>query len=165
LASISPVQRDRATRAGSWFGLLAVLVFCGEGLGYAACLVAGGLPPQPVAWVAFALVALVVGGVGAVLLNWFVLQPLEQVTAELEAFRAKALAGEECRRQLAGRVEQQRRMRHDIRGALSPALLTADRLLGHADPVVKRAADIMVRAVERSAALLADPAVPDPPGS
>ena len=30
-------------------------------------------------------------------------------------------------------------LRHDIRGILSPALLTADRLLNHADPAVKRA--------------------------
>ncbi len=76
---------------------------------------------------------------------------------DLEALQAKALAADAVQRQLAGLAEQQRRVRHDIRGALSPALLTADRLLGHGDPVVKRAADIMVRAVERTSTLLAGP--------
>ena len=52
--------------------------------------------------------------------------------------------------------EAQRRLRHDVRGALSPALLTADRLLANADPAVQRAGDIMVRAIEKAAAFLAD---------
>ena len=47
-------------------------------------------------------------------------------------------------------------LRHDIRGILSPALLTADRLLRHADPVVKKAGDTIVRTVERTTARLAE---------
>ena len=47
-------------------------------------------------------------------------------------------------------------LRHDIRGILSPALLTADRLLNHADPGVKRAGELMVRTVERTTARLAE---------
>ena len=58
-------------------------------------------------------------------------------------------------------AESLRRLRHDVRGALSPALLTADRLLTHADPAVQRAGDIMVRAVERAAALLNESAPPN----
>ena len=52
------------------------------------------------------------------------------------------------------------------RGALSPALLTADRLLTNKDPAVKRAGEIMVGAVEKAASLMADPADPSvsPPG-
>lgn len=45
-------------------------------------------------------------------------------------------------------------LRHDIRGALSPALLVSDRLTGHADPGVVKAGNIVVRAVERATDLL-----------
>lgn len=41
-------------------------------------------------------------------------------------------------------------LRHDLRGILSPALLTADRLLSSEDRIVKRAGEMMVRAVERA---------------
>ncbi len=41
-------------------------------------------------------------------------------------------------------------LRHDIRGMLSPALLVADRLLAHADPVVVRAGETVVKAIRRA---------------
>ncbi len=41
-------------------------------------------------------------------------------------------------------------LRHDLRGILSPALLTADRLLGSEDKATRRAAEIMVQTVERA---------------
>ncbi len=47
-------------------------------------------------------------------------------------------------------------LRHDLRGILSPALLTAERLLGYEDPVVRRAGDMMVKTVERASARLAE---------
>jgi hypothetical protein len=46
-------------------------------------------------------------------------------------------------------------LRHDLHGILAPALLTADRLTGHADPVIRKAGDIVVRTVERATARLA----------
>lgn len=46
------------------------------------------------------------------------------------------------------------RLRHDLRGALSPALLMADRLIGNTDPGVKRAGEVIVRAIERVSDLL-----------
>lgn len=46
-------------------------------------------------------------------------------------------------------------LRHDIRGALSPALMMSDRLLGHADPAVQRSGQAVVRSVERATSLLA----------
>lgn len=46
-------------------------------------------------------------------------------------------------------------LRHDIRGALSPALMMSDRLLGHADPAVQRSGQAVVRSVERATAILA----------
>jgi hypothetical protein len=47
-------------------------------------------------------------------------------------------------------------LRHDLRGILSPALLTAERLLGHADPVIRRAGEMMVKTVERASERLAE---------
>lgn len=41
-------------------------------------------------------------------------------------------------------------LRHDIRGMLAPALLVADRLLSHSDPVVVRAGETVVKAVRRA---------------
>lgn len=46
------------------------------------------------------------------------------------------------------------RLRHDIRGALSPALLCADRLTMSKDPATIRSAEIVVGAIERVSALL-----------
>jgi signal transduction histidine kinase len=43
---------------------------------------------------------------------------------------------------------------HDMRGILSPALLTAERLQMSKEPSVKKAGDVLVRAVERATALL-----------
>ncbi len=56
--------------------------------------------------------------------------------------------------ELAELKKQVSTLRHDIRGILSPAMLTADRLLGHADPSVKRAGDVIIRTVDRIAARL-----------
>jgi hypothetical protein len=161
LVSFSPAQRDRASRAQFWFGICVVIVFCSEAVG---CLIVGALPQYPLAWVALVGVALIVGGIGTALLNRLLLRPLAQAAIEREDLGTRALAGEACQAQLSSLAEQHRRVRHDIRGALSPALLTADRLLGHADPAVKRAADIMVRAVERTSNLLAGPEEASPPG-
>ncbi len=47
-------------------------------------------------------------------------------------------------------------LRHDLRGILSPALLTAERLLGYEDPIIRRAGEIMVKTVERASARLAE---------
>jgi signal transduction histidine kinase len=46
------------------------------------------------------------------------------------------------------------RLRHDVRGALSPALLAADRLLTSRDAATHRAAEICVTAIERANTLL-----------
>jgi signal transduction histidine kinase len=42
------------------------------------------------------------------------------------------------------------KVNHDLRGILSPAMLTAERLQSHADAGVVRAGDILMRAVERA---------------
>lgn len=59
-------------------------------------------------------------------------------------------------------------LRHDLRGALSPALMMADRLAAHDDPAVQRAGEIVGRSIDRATALIAptrrDPA-PEPAAS
>lgn len=45
-------------------------------------------------------------------------------------------------------------LRHELRGALSPALMVSDRLLKNEDPLVRRAGDAVVRSVERATALI-----------
>ncbi len=40
-------------------------------------------------------------------------------------------------------------LRHDLRGILSPAYLTAERLLNNDDPAAKRAGEMMMKAVDR----------------
>lgn len=53
-------------------------------------------------------------------------------------------------------AETLRRLRHDLRGILSPALMTADRLLmSTEDPLAKRAAETMVETIERAEKRLA----------
>lgn len=47
-------------------------------------------------------------------------------------------------------------LRHDVRGALSPALLVADRLLDSPEPATKRAAEIVVASIERVEQRLAE---------
>ena len=56
--------------------------------------------------------------------------------------------------ELAELKKQVSTLRHDIRGILSPAMLTADRLLSHADPSVKRAGEVIIRTVDRITARL-----------
>ncbi len=46
-------------------------------------------------------------------------------------------------------------LRHDLRGALSPALLMADRLTTNPDPAVRRAGEVVVRSIDRATALVA----------
>jgi hypothetical protein len=57
---------------------------------------------------------------------------------------------------LAAAAEQFARLGHDLRGILSPALLAAERLQLHQDESVRRAGDVVVRAVERAVGALAE---------
>ena len=148
-------SRDRA-HLGRWFVLFFILLFCGETLGYAACLLTDSLPPRLPAWGALVVVALLVGGVATMLLEWMLLDTYRRTVGEVEELRQQAASLQQLEATLASRVEQQRRLRHDIRGLLSPVLLTADRLLNHQDPAVKRSGEIMVRTVDRATTLLAD---------
>ncbi len=65
----------------------------------------------------------------------------------LAAAVARAAAAEARSETLARAASQ---MRHDLRGILSPALLTADRLAMSQDPVSRRAGEAMIMTVERA---------------
>ena len=45
------------------------------------------------------------------------------------------------------------RLTHDVRGAISPALLMAERLERHEDAAVRRDAEVIARALDRTASL------------
>jgi len=49
----------------------------------------------------------------------------------------------------AGLMAEAVLLQHDLRGMLTPALLSADMLLTHADPVVARQAEIVIKAINR----------------
>lgn len=57
-----------------------------------------------------------------------------------------------------------KRMRHDARGHLVPAMLCAERLQAHADPAVVKAATTILASLDRTTAGLADAPDPAPPG-
>ena len=48
------------------------------------------------------------------------------------------------------------KLTHDVRGALSPALLMAERLENHADPAVRQAATTITKSMDRAAAICRD---------
>lgn len=76
-------------------------------------------------------------------------------------FRRTAAAGRASAVRATGRVlavearvadleRQASQLRHDLRGILSPAMLTADRLAMSQDPIARRAAEAMISTVERA---------------
>ena len=55
-------------------------------------------------------------------------------------------------------------LRHDLRGALSPALIVSDRLIANADPTVRKAGETVARSVEQASALITPAETREPPG-
>ena len=51
-------------------------------------------------------------------------------------------------------IMELKKLRHDLRNLLSPALLTADILSQHPDPNVRRQADTIIAAIESATVLL-----------
>jgi hypothetical protein len=103
--------------------------------------------PPAVAWAACAAVAVLLGLAGAYVLESLVIGPMR-----LSATQGKA----ELMAELGTQADRRRHLRHDLRGVLSPAMLTADRLLTNADPSVRRTGEIMVRTIERATELLSE---------
>jgi hypothetical protein len=142
-------------RATAWCLAILVIPLLSGLLGYAIC---DHLPVHdPVICLAIGGAFLLIVGAGASLLQWRMLHRTRQLRQELATLRQQAVGSQQAQATMVARAEAYRQLRHDIRGALSPALLTADRLLTNGDPAVRRAGEIMVLAVERAAALMADP--------
>ena len=55
-------------------------------------------------------------------------------------------------------------LRHDLRGALSPALILSDRLVASTDPAIRKAGEAVVRSIEQASALIAASKVLETPG-
>ena len=56
-------------------------------------------------------------------------------------------------------------LRHDLRGALSPALILSDRLVSSTDPAIRKAGEAVVRSIEQASALIAASKSLEPPNS
>ena len=54
--------------------------------------------------------------------------------------------------------------RHDLRGALSPALIVSDRLVTSSDPATRWAGEAVARSIEQASALIAASKPGGPPG-
>jgi len=121
------------------FGLVMALLLAGETLGW----LASSLAPTAIAGLLCAALTVPLAAAGMLLVDRLILMPMRS--------REAALAGE-----LRDRAEERRQLRHDLRGALSPALLTVDRLLTDADPSIRRAGEMTLRAIERASALLSE---------
>lgn len=72
-------------------------------------------------------------------------------------FDALSRRVEQVEAQLLDREQALSRLRHDLRGILSPALLLADRLSMSEDPLARRTAEAMILTVERAAHALQRP--------
>lgn len=72
--------------------------------------------------------------------------------AQIDALTRRA---EQAEQVSADQQRELSRLRHDLRGILSPALLLADRLSMSEDPMAKRTAEAMIRTVERAEEALA----------
>ena len=45
-------------------------------------------------------------------------------------------------------------LRHELRGALSPALILSDRLVASSDPAIRKAGEAVIRSIEQASALI-----------
>ena len=143
---------SRPPSVGGWMIASALLSVFAVSLGYTAAVLGGVLPPGWSGWGCLALAAAVVGGAGGLVAG----RQMRVATGSLERLQATADRVPAMEQEVAARRASLRQTRHDIRGALSPALLASDRLLGSSDPAIKRSAEIVVRSVDRAIALLAD---------
>jgi signal transduction histidine kinase len=65
------------------------------------------------------------------------------------------------RRREAGMAKQLAKLSHDLRGALAPGLLMAERLEAHPDATVRQSVEVIMSSMERASALVTGPASPD----
>jgi signal transduction histidine kinase len=61
----------------------------------------------------------------------------------------------------ADMMKQLAKLSHDLRGALAPGLLMAERLEQHPDPTVRQSVAVIMTSMERASALITGSARPD----
>ncbi|TLU73852.1 ATP-binding protein [Lichenicoccus roseus] len=71
--------------------------------------------------------------------------------ALIDALTTRATTAEQA---LVQRDATMSKLRHDLRGILSPAMLMADRLSGSVDPIARRTAETLIKTIERADAAL-----------
>nr|WP_321985409.1 hypothetical protein [uncultured Lichenicoccus sp.] len=69
----------------------------------------------------------------------------------IDQLTARAQAAEQA---LVQRDATMSKLRHDLRGILSPAMLMADRLATSEDPFARRTAETLIKTIERADAAL-----------
>ena len=142
----------RPASVAGWTTASALLSVLAASLGYATAILMGVLPPGWSGWGCLAVAAAVVGGAGGFVAG----RQMRMMADLLERLRAKAELVSGMEQEVATRRAKLRQIRHDIRGALSPALLATDRLLISPEPTIKRSAEIVTRSVDRAITLLSD---------
>ena len=153
---------------GSLSSVATKVAFLVGGVVLAAVLAAaqsadGASHPGVVCGLAAILAAAVAGWAVYAVIQTYVIGPLRRLAAgsghaggsELAALKAVIDASDSRSGRLMELEAQTASLRHDIRGILSSALLSADRLTEHADPKVAKSAEIIVRSVTRAADRLA----------
>ncbi len=142
----------RPVPVASWVAASGLITGFAASLGYAAAILAHVLPPSWSGWVCLAVAAAAVGSAGGLAAG----RQARASAGLIEGFRTRAELVPALEEQAAERRAKLRQIRHDIRGALSPALLAIDRLQASSDPAIRRSAEIVVRSVDRAIALLAE---------
>ncbi len=118
-------------------------------LGFGACVL------MVSAWFFADGAGLVIMGAG-MMFGWMVrhISPRGRPAAFVAAPESDSMEPDDAAARLQSLEARTSSLRHDLRGILSPAYLTAERLLNHADPAAKRAGEMMIKTVERASARL-----------
>jgi hypothetical protein len=93
----------------------------------------------------------------AALSVWLIMSPAaEAARKEVAKLRQELEVATQAATRLKALERNVTSLRHDLRGILSPALLTADRLLENENPAMRRVAEVVIRTVDRATNRLAE---------
>ncbi len=132
---------------------LAALSLVGGGAAFAACglslaLLGLGLPYLLCAAISGACAGLLIYSIG----RWTGSTPA--APAAIAPPAVQRVAADPGVERLAVLEREMSLLRHELRGALSPALMVSDRLLRSEDPLIRRAGEAVVRSIDRATALI-----------
>jgi uncharacterized protein HemX len=126
-------------------GYLAAIVLVGivVGAGYLVPLAGPGIA--------------ICAALAAALAVWLFMSPAaEAARKEVAGLRQELEVATQATNRLKALERNVTSLRHDLRGILSPALLTADRLLENENPALRRVAEVVIRTVDRATHRLAE---------